>query len=641
MLIGFISCSERFFRILGLVSLLFLGGMTVALSGCDGTGSEGEETEEFGGEGGQAPAILVEVPGPDFGFVHVGTPQTLTVSIVNEGSPPPDSVDEDGVLEGEVDLAESERFGIESGRGAYSLAPGDTQEVVVEFDPAEHREESQALLEITHNDDDEDSPVSVALEGEGVEFEGGVGSQRNPYQIAEVSQLQVIDSGLLERHFIQVADVDAGVTSGWNEDDGFIPIGDREDGRRFTGQFDGRGHVISGLYIDRSDEHGVALFSSVGDAVIENVVLRKIDITGASQVGSVVGQNLEGEVQDVDVQGDIEGDISVGGVVGAHIGGPDLQSSRARVAVTGEALVGGLVGRNVESRIRNSVGLGRVEGTAEAGQVGGLVGRNVQGDVLQSSSQADVFSSGERGQVGGLVGRNVEGLVSQSSYAEGTVEGKVSAGGLVGVNFGGGEVRGSVAGGTVVSGDRGGGLVGRNAVQGQIVNSHASADVDADRNAGGLVGLNRERIRACWAHGSVQGEANVGGLVGANLGEIRSSYARGSVEGDSRVGGLVGRSNGGVLEKAYAAGAVTGGDEVGGLVGRQEEGEVGASYWDTAETRQSEGVGVQQESSVQAQGFRTEQMTGANAEDNMGDFDFSNTWRTVVGDYPALRWEDQ
>ena len=43
-------------------------------------------------------------------------------------------------------------------------------------------------------------------------------------------------------------DIDAGVTSGWNSGAGFSPIG---GGTSFTGNFDGQGHTISGLFINR------------------------------------------------------------------------------------------------------------------------------------------------------------------------------------------------------------------------------------------------------------------------------------------------------------------------------------------------------------------------------------------------------
>ena len=43
-------------------------------------------------------------------------------------------------------------------------------------------------------------------------------------------------------------DIDAGITSGWNSGAGFVPIG---GGTSFTGNLDGQGHTISGLFINR------------------------------------------------------------------------------------------------------------------------------------------------------------------------------------------------------------------------------------------------------------------------------------------------------------------------------------------------------------------------------------------------------
>jgi hypothetical protein len=106
------------------------------------------------------------------------------------------------------------------------------------------------------------------------------------------------------------------------------------------------------------------------------------------------------------------------------------------------------------------------------------------------------------------------------------------------------------------------------------------------------------------------------------------------------VGGLVGRGNGGALRQSYATGPVSGTSDVGGLVGRQAGSEVSTSYWDTNATGQSGLAGTQENTSVDATGLSTDQMTGAAATENMDDLDFTETWTPVAGDYPALRWEE-
>jgi len=625
-------------RALGLMLLLAVG-VLFGLVGCDSNQPE----DEVSGSG-EAPVFSLAPSTHDFGFTHVGTPQTQTFTLVNDGAAPPDSVERDGDLNGEISLGgpNPERFSVEAGgEGTYTLSPGDTLRVVVEFDPVEDQKRSEAELSITHNGDDQESPFTVPLQGDGVRFEGGSGTPSNPYQIIRPDQLQVINNGLRDDHFIQVGDVNAAPTAEWNDGAGFIPIGSRADGARFTGTFDGDGYVISELQINRLATNGVGLFAAVGPTVVQEVALREASITGGTQVGGVVGQNASGTIQNASVEGSVDGNVSVGGVAGLTFDEGRIVGARSEAAVSGDALVGGLVGRSMaNSTVRRSIAQGPVTGAGDPGQVGGLVGRNVESTITRSLVQTDVSSSGERGQVGGLVGRNVGGSIHDSEYVDGTVEAPVSAGGLVGANFDEGDIRRSFAGGTIISDDRTGGLVGRNAIEGLVLNSGSTAEVRGTKNAGGVAGLNRDSVRGCWSKGPVQGETNLGGVVGVNLGTVQASYAQGSVEGGSRIGGLVGRGNEGSVHHSYAAGAVSGSSPAGGLVGRQKGGEVTAGYWSTDATTQSEAVGTEEKTSIEASGLSESEMTGAAARDNMQGLNFEDTWQVQSGEYPSLQWEE-
>ena len=100
------------------------------------------------------------------------------------------------------------------------------------------------------------------------QFAGGSGTAEDPYQIEKVEQLQ--DVGQEEyrsSHFILVADIDASETADWNDGKGFEPL-------RFDGNFDGDGHVITGLTIDRAQEDAVGLFGFTSQAVIKILDLK-------------------------------------------------------------------------------------------------------------------------------------------------------------------------------------------------------------------------------------------------------------------------------------------------------------------------------------------------------------------------------
>jgi len=76
----------------------------------------------------------------------------------------------------------------------------------------------------------------------------------------------------LDAEYELTQDIDASDTMNWNGGAGFAPIGTASN--PFTGKFDGKGHKITGLYINRPNEDNVGLFGvlfgEVRDLEIEN-----------------------------------------------------------------------------------------------------------------------------------------------------------------------------------------------------------------------------------------------------------------------------------------------------------------------------------------------------------------------------------
>ncbi len=186
-----------------------------------------------------------------------------------------------------------------------------------------------------------------------------------------------------------------------NSGTGWMPIGNGTT--KFTGTFDGLGHTIDGLTINRPSTDWQGLFGYTDGATIRNIGLTNIDLTGQSFVGGLVGWNESSAIS----------------------------SSYASGAVTGtQNVVGGLVGANFGSTISNSYASGAVEGGNYA--VGGLVGANYGSSSTISNSYASGAVEGIN-YVGGLVGENANANVT-NSYASGTVTGTSDVGGLVGEN---------------------------------------------------------------------------------------------------------------------------------------------------------------------------------------------------------------
>ena len=330
------------------------------------------------------------------------------------------------------------------------------------------------------------------------------------------------------------------VSAEWTTGEGWLPIQSGEvwilfAENPFAATFDGNGHTISNLYVNRpdnpEDSAPAGLFGSASDSIIRNVGLVDVHAAGFVAVGGLVGANL-GAIRDSYVTGRVAGFGYVGGLAGFTDYSSKISGSHFTGAVTagetdGEA-VGGLVGYQ-DGVISDSYATGSVLGDK---YVGGLAGEN-RGYVVASYSSADV--TGNTG-VGGLAG--VNRLLISGSYATG-----------------------SVTGGSAV---------------------------------GGLAGYNGAQIIASYATGVVTGDEGVGGLAGENythLGDITASYATGQVSGNENVGGLVGQNTDEAgITASYATGRISGGDNVGGLIGLNAANVTGAA-WDTETSGIGNGVG--------------------------------------------------
>lgn len=268
-----------------------------------------------------------------------------------------------------------------------------------------------------------------------VEFDGGDGDD-TPYEISTVQQLQCVEEDH-QADYVVVDDIDASETASWNDGRGFEPIGGNYEAGEpvLEGRFDGAGHTVSNLTINRSDTDYVALFSATAPgAEVVDVEVADAEVEGSTFVGAVVGFN-EGTVNGSSSSGTVRGNDVVGGLVGTNDRDP-LSKSHSSAQVSGVRDVGGLAGQNFQSTIERSYSTGEVEGEDIAG---GLVGDNM-GSVEDSYSTADI-ESGTR--VGGLVGQNIypfgddfyRGEIRRS-YSTGNVSGEEpsTTGGLVGEN---------------------------------------------------------------------------------------------------------------------------------------------------------------------------------------------------------------
>jgi len=218
----------------------------------------------------------------------------------------------------------------------------------------------------------------------------GNGSSDNPYQIASIANLRWLSektdrwaSGI---YFIQTADIDASVTQGWNDGAGFSPIGNNASDY-FYGNYNGNGHTISGLYINRPSSDYQGLFGYFfkellgSGAELSNLGLVDATITGTNYVGGLIGNNSGGTVSNCYTTGTVSG--------------------------TGER-VGGLIGHNEGwgAVVSNCYASGSASGTGE--RVGGFLGNYYYGTITACFWDQTV-NSGLNGVGDGYSGNQIIG----------------------------------------------------------------------------------------------------------------------------------------------------------------------------------------------------------------------------------------
>ncbi|MDD1750253.1 MAG: hypothetical protein LUO89_10305, partial [Methanothrix sp.] len=348
----------------------------------------------------------------------------------------------------------------------------------------------------------------------------GSGTSGDPYLIATLDNLYWVtqNSGSWGAYFVQTADIDASSTSSWSSGSGFSPIG--YAGTNFTGTYNGGGHAITGLFINRSSTDWVAMFGTTVGATIKNLHLINVNITGNHYIGALVGSNYGSTIDSCFSSGTVStSEYEVGGLVGGSGGSSTISNCSSAATVTGgtSGMVGGLVGVCNATTISNCSTSGSVIDTVETwARAGGLVGETDYSTITNCYTTATITSMN---YVGGMVGYN-QGSVFSSCYSAATV----------------------------LCASYNGGFVGYNSDVSTISNCYSTARVIASGTwIGGFVGYNvggsnNPLITNCYSSGSVSGSSTVGGVAGANSATLSNCFWNTDSAGSTGVG--IGTSTG-------------------------------------------------------------------------------------------------
>ena len=361
----------------------------------------------------------------------------------------------------------------------------------------------------------------------------GEGTEEKPYLLYSISDLEYfrdrVNSGdSFECKYIRLmADItlnepdvflynENGTISGTTDEETinwFVPIGAKTDNysRKFSGVFDGNGHIIYGLYND------TGLFASVQNGVVRDLCL----------FGGFIKSENGGP----------------GGIVSSCLKSKIINCNNFN-SVLGNSTVGGIAGNCNESIIQNCCNHGPVTQIRSDGTgIGGIVGKLNGGIIVDCCNKGIVTA------------RNTYYL------------GSLNAGGIAGV-CSGGLIANCNNNGVIIGDSRAGGISGELNARGQIVNCFNVGDISGSFFVGGITGLITDSqnsssviVSNCYNIGPVTkygtGEVYIGGIVGQSSGKIiNNCFNTGLVKANAarfEAGGVVGN---GIAQNCYNLGII-------------------------------------------------------------------------------------
>lgn len=279
-------------------------------------------------------------------------------------------------------------------------------------------------------------------------YSGGAGTLADPYQIATKADLKYLseNSGEWAKSFKQTADITFTTsdfeTGGdfYNGGSGFIPIG-TDYSLYFSGIYDGDNHSITGLKINNTTLANAGLFGATNSAIVSNLKLINVNITGGSTAGGLIGYQINGSVTNCSTSGTISATgsgVFGGGVVGYSAGNLSKSYSTANVtsSSTGNSYAGGFVGfvssTGTNNYINNCYAKGNVSSSTSSTTTttkvysGGFIGR-LNSPLSTISKCYAIGSASSTGAVtasynytGGFIGLNSTGTLSYCYYESST-----------------------------------------------------------------------------------------------------------------------------------------------------------------------------------------------------------------------------
>ena len=254
-------------------------------------------------------------------------------------------------------------------------------------------------------------------------------------------------------------------------DTGFLPIG--ELSHTFKGGFNGGGHTLSNLTIQKSLQINIGFFGTTEGATIKNLNFADGNVINHNQTaGMLVGKMIGGTIGNVTVdEGSVVSmdedkmteDTYTGGIAGYVTANATIKNSTNRASVltkfVGDATkysgpAGGITAWMARSTIDSCKNYGEITGESYVGGIAGFSGMQLDDDpdkvgggtikncenygYIHYYKEGDVTNSYWGKHIGGIAGYNKAGatITTSTNFAQAKVEGISNVGGLVGNNAG-------------------------------------------------------------------------------------------------------------------------------------------------------------------------------------------------------------
>ena len=434
-------------------------------------------------------------------------------------------------------------------------------------------------------------------------FEGGTGTQEDPYLIKTAAQLAYLASSTNANndyyagvYFKMVSTIDLNNIE-------WAGIGGGQANDAFAGHFDGNNLAVYNLNINATTPRR-GLFNSASGSISNLIVEGKV-VSSEDYSGLLAGMNYS-ITENCHAFGTVESTATRAALlIGIQSAGAvNNCTSHGTATVTGYS--GGLIGYNFKdasgniANISNCDNFANVTSTAEDKNIGGVMGICGSGSTITNCNNFGkvVANSSTEGKIAGIVGYLYTSTVENCcNYGE--IQGSTYVGGIAGQSEG--VIRNSTNKAVVTAKSYVGGIVG---VSGKATTSdfakeyilecvnygNVTAISSDDKGTAGIVGFSYVDVKNCENHGEISGASRVGGIVGGSKYcaaskalTIDSCVNTAAVSGTSKtISGIVGRIEGSsaclyTVSNCSNFGNISNtgtGGYVGGVVGYGKYGEV-------------------------------------------------------------------